>query len=251
MATSNWAGSATCPAFSALLVAHSQSFRCSALPSSIRLPPQLAIGFGKKHVRLGRFRIKRSRLLQPRQRGCGLACEFQNSPEKQVRSVMIWIEFEHPFTLFDRFRHAIRLSIQKLGPEQQTAPARSPQCKTHLSRLIHAVRFDEKKACQPGRPQGTNKKGTNKNGADPPVYKTISGTIAQDTSCDQAAGATCTSTLHKQLGTVHAIDRRAADLFRLRRSPHRSASEPVSVSGQQVPGQWVNGCQRAEQTVLS
>ena len=56
---------------------------------------------------------------------------------------------------------------------------------------------------------------------------------------------------HKQLGTVHAIDRRAADLFRLRRSPHRSASEPVSVSGQQVPGQWVNGCQRAEQTVLS
>jgi hypothetical protein len=98
------------------------------------------------------------------------------------------------------------LVIQKLGPEQQTAPARPPAAvKDSFISAFHAVRFDEKKACQPGRPQGTNKKGTNKNGADPPVSKTLSGTIAQDTPCDQATGATCTFTLHKQLSTVHAI----------------------------------------------
>ena len=106
---------------------------------------------------------------------------------------------------FLHIRKRIVYVFQDLGVDYPETRAGAANCSGPLAAVEDSfnsaffMQFGsmKKKACQPGRPQGTNK-----NGADPPVYKTLSGTIAQDTSCDQAASATCTFTPHKPLGTV-------------------------------------------------
>jgi hypothetical protein len=118
------------------------------------------------------------------------------------------LDWSHDVLCVDRrhsflhIRKRIVYVFQDLGvgyPETRTAATNCPgppaAVEDSFISAFHAVRFDEKKACQPGRPQGTNKNGTNENGADPPVYKTFGHNCASPATKPpaQPAHLLCTS----------------------------------------------------------